>query len=349
MIERLKVLVMGPVSAGKSAIIKQLVYGLVSKELRDLDPTILIKVHPDYNHGNYLCQFFECGGQESMFEEYYRPEREEILFSKVNIFLYVVDSGDAELLKLAIKEFYRTIRRVAKYSPQALPVIFAHKQDLKVHLPPEEVANILLKPNKSIFEAYFPRELAERGRVEKMLKRTLVYGTSIEEPPKSFENLQAWIRSDNAVVEVLETYKKFLREMTVLGTGAGREYSKEFLNSLKTLLTDLDGILGSKGGAVIDKSNNFIVVTTLIGSDISDTIIGNMIANSSKILEEREKSSPEATIFRINAVTMVMQSINKELAIVSVLPQYKQFEEENLRPIVKEFVNKIRTVTKSID
>jgi signal recognition particle receptor subunit beta len=345
-IERLKVLVMGPVSAGKTAIIKQLIYGLVSKELQDLEPTILIKVHPDFNRGNYLCQFFECGGQESMFEEYYRPEREEVLFSKVNIFIYVVDSGDADRMKMAIKEFYRTIRRVAKYSPQALPVIFAHKQDLRVHLPPEEVANILLKPDKSKYEAYFPSELAERGRVEKMLRRTLVYGTSIEEPPKSFEKCPVWFKSDNAVVEM---YKNFLREMTVLGTGSGREYPEEFLNSLKKLLNDLDGLLGSKGGAVIDKSNNFIVVTTLIESDIADTIIGNMIANSSKILEEHEKASPEATVFRINAVTMVMQSINKELAIVSVLPQFKECEEENLRPIVKEFVNKIRTVAKSID
>lgn len=346
--EIIKVLVMGPVNAGKTAIIKQLIYGLVSKELRNLEPTILIKVHPDFNHGNYLCQFFECGGQESMFEEYYRPEREEVLFGKVNVFLYVVDSGDAERMKLAIKEFLRSMKRVAKYSPQALPVIFAHKQDLRVHLPPEEVGRILLKPDRSSYEEYFPRDLAEIGRVEKMLRRTLVYGTSIEEPIKDGDNREAWTRADNAVVEVLETHKKFLREMTVLGTGAGREYPEDLLNSLKTLLNDLDVALGSKGGVVIDKSSNFIVVTTLLESDISDTIVGNIIANSAKILEEREKTSPEATVVRINAITMVMQSINKELAIISVLPHHKEFVEENLGPIVREYVSKIRKVAKSI-
>lgn len=342
--ERIKILVMGPVSAGKTAIIKQLIYGLVSNELRDLEPTILIKVHPDYNHKNYLCQFFECGGQESMFEEYYRPEREETLFSKVNIFLFVVDSGDAERIKLAVKEFLRSMRRVARYSPQALPVIFAHKQDLRVHLPPEEVGRILLKPSKN-FEEYLSGDLAERGRVEKLLRRTLVYGTSIEEPVKDFGNREAWIRADKAVVEVIETHRKFLREMTVRGTAAGREYPEDLLSSLRTLLNDLDVALGSKGGAVIDKSSNFIVVTTLLESDISDTIVGNIIANSAKILEEREKNSQEATVVRINAITMVMQSINEELAIISVLPHYKQLE-ENLRPIIREYVNRIRKVAR---
>nr|MDO8082948.1 GTPase domain-containing protein [Candidatus Freyarchaeota archaeon] len=206
--EKLKVLVMGPTGAGKTAIIRQLLYGLSSEELRDLEPTKLIKVHPDYNYENYLCQFSECGGQESMFEDYYRPERVKLLFRKVNIFLYVVDSGDDESIKLATREFLRSISRVAKYSPQALPIIFAHKQDLKVHLQSEEVASILLKPDKSKYEAYFPRELAERGRVENMLRRTLIYGTSIEKPIKSSENSEAWIRSDNAVIEVLEEYRK---------------------------------------------------------------------------------------------------------------------------------------------
>ncbi|MEM3586646.1 MAG: ADP-ribosylation factor-like protein [Candidatus Jordarchaeaceae archaeon] len=345
--ERVKVLVMGPVSAGKTAIIKQLIYGLVSNELRDLEPTILIKVHPEYNHGSYLCQFFECGGQENMFEEYYRPEREEVLFSKVSIFLFVVDSGNAERMKLAIKEFLRSMRRVTKYSPQALPVIFAHKQDLKVHLPPEEVGHILLKPNKQIYEEYLPRDPAERGRLEKMLRRTLVYGTSIEEPIKDSSGREAWMRADKAVIEVIETHKRFLREMTVRGTGAGREYPEDLLNSLKSLLNDLDFALGSKGGAVIEKSSNFIVVTTLLESDISDTIVGSIIANSAKILEEREKTSHDATVVRINAITMVMQSINEELAIVSVLPYHKQIEEEKLR-LVREYVSKIRRLTKPI-
>jgi GTPase SAR1 family protein len=209
---RLKVLVMGLTGAGKTAIIRQLLYGLSSEELGDLQPTKLIKVYPDYDYDNYLSQIFECGGQESMFEEYYRPERAERLFSKVNIFLYVVDSGNnAESIKLAIREFLRSIRRVTKYSPQALPIIFAHKQDLSAHLPPEEVASILLKPDKTKYETYLPRELADRGRVENMLRKALVYGTSIEEPIKSPENREAWIRSDNAVIEVLEEYKKFLR------------------------------------------------------------------------------------------------------------------------------------------
>ncbi|MFB0561198.1 MAG: ADP-ribosylation factor-like protein [Candidatus Lokiarchaeia archaeon] len=347
--ERLKILVMGPTSAGKTSIIRQVLYGLESKELASMEPTMLIKVHPDYTHRNYLCKFFDTGGQEMMFNEYYRPEREMPLFSKVDIFLYVVDSGDPQRIRLARKEFWRSMRKITKYSPKALPVILAHKQDLKVHLPPEEVSNILIEPDRLINEAYLPKDPQERRQVEKTVKRIQVYGTSIEDPVKNFYEHEAyWTRSDEAVIEILDKYKKLLRDMMMLGEGVRKLYPEEFLNYLVFLLKDFDRTLGSLGSVILDKLNSFIIATTLRENEITGTTLGNIIAHSAMILEERERDFPGAIILRGEISIILMQSINEEIAFLTALQPDKQFEEEELLTIVERFVDKIRNLFKTI-
>ncbi len=349
MVERLKILVMGPTSAGKTSIIRQIIYGLELKELANMEPTMLIKVHPDYTHRNYLCKFFDTGGQEMMFDEYYRPEREGPLFGKVDIFIYVVDSGDPKRIRLARKEFWRSISKITKYSPQALPVIFAHKQDLKVHLPPDEVSKILIGSTELKNQEFLPKDPQERKQIEKMIKRIIVYGTSIQEPIKSNnEHKTYWMRSDEAVTEILDMYKRFLREMMVLGAGAKKVYPEEFLNYLIVLIKNLDRNLGSMGSVIVDKLNNFIIATSLKEEEISDTTLGNIIAHSSIILEEREKDFPKALIIRGEDSLIVLQSINEEIAFLTALPLDKQFEEEELFMMVEKSLNKISNLFKTI-
>jgi len=128
--DRIKVLVMGPHAAGKTAILRQTIYGFKADQLRDILPTILVDVPPETKKGKYLCRFFECGGQERFFEEYHRPENERNIFSKVNIFIFVVDSAKEELFPFAHKELWRALIKLSKYSPKALSIVFAHKQDL---------------------------------------------------------------------------------------------------------------------------------------------------------------------------------------------------------------------------
>lgn len=348
-VEHLKILVMGPTSAGKTSIIRQVIYGLESRELAIMEPTMLIKVHPDYTHGNYLCKFFDTGGQEMMFNEYYRPEREEPLFSKVNIFIYVVDSGDPKMIHLARKEFWRSISRITKYSPQAFLVIFAHKQDLKVHLPPDELRSVLIGPTELKYQEYLPKDPQERRQIEKMVKRIIVYGTSIMDPIRGPNEHKAyWIRSDGAVIEILDKYKRFIRNMKILGTGARKVYPEEFLNYLVFLLKELDRNLGSMGSVIVDKLNNFIIATTLKESEVRDTTLGNIIAHAAIILEEREKDFPKAIIFRAEVSLIVLKSINEEIAFLTALPGDKQLDEEELRVMVEKSLEKISNVFRTV-
>ncbi|MEX2725149.1 MAG: ADP-ribosylation factor-like protein [Candidatus Freyarchaeota archaeon] len=347
--ERLKILVMGPTSAGKTSIIRQVIYGLESRELEHMEPTMLVKVHPDYKHGDYLCKFFDTGGQERMFEEYYRPEREGSIFSKVNIFIYVVDSGDASKIRLARKEFWRSIFRVTKYSPQAYPVVFAHKQDLKVHIPPDEVRNILIGPTGGIYQDYLPQNPWERKQVEKMVKRITVYGTSIMDPVSATgERVYYWKRSDEAVVEVIESYKRFLKESIVLGVEARKVYPEEFLNNLTSLLKDFDRILGSVGSLVLDKMNNFVIATTLKETVDKNAVLRNIIVHASLILEESEKSLPEAIMLRAGGLLIVLKSVSKEVAFLTALPDNEHFDEGELRRLVEKFLEKISEFFKTV-
>ncbi len=346
--ERLKILVMGPTSAGKTSIILQVIYGLNAKDLAGMEPTMLIKVHPDFRHGSYLCKFFDTGGQERMFDEYYRPEREESLFSKANIFIYVVDSGDPSRLRLARKEFWRSISRVAKYSPQAFPVIFAHKQDLKVHLPPDEIRNILIGPAE-LYQEYLPEDLQERRRVEKMVKRITVYGTSImDRVSATGERVDYWKRSDEAIIEVIDKYKRFLKEDILLGVEARKVYPEKFLNSLTSLLVDVDRSLSSVGSVVLDKVSSFVIASTFKESEVKDTLLGNIITHAALILEEREKGFPDAIILRTEGLLILVKSVNKEVAFLTAFPGNKPFDEVKLRKSVEKFLEKISEIFKNV-
>ncbi|MBS7250502.1 MAG: hypothetical protein KIH08_07920 [Candidatus Freyarchaeota archaeon] len=347
--ERLKILVMGPTSAGKTSIIRQVVYGLESRELEHMEPTMLVKVHPDHKHGDYICKFFDTGGQERMFEEYYRPEREESIFSKVDIFIYVVDSGDASRIRLARKEFWRSIRRVTKYSPQAYPVVFAHKQDLRVHLPPDEVRNILIGPTEVMHQEYLPSDPWERRQVEKVAKRITVYGTSIMDPVSATgERVGYWKRADEAVIEVIDGYKRFLKEGIVLGAEARKVYPQEFLNSLTSLVKDFDRILGSVGSVVLDKMSNFVIASTFKESEVKDTLLGNIIVHAALILEESEKSLQDAIILRAGGLLIALKSVNKEVAFLTALPDNKPLGEDELRRLVEKFLEKISELFKNV-
>jgi len=347
--ERLKILVMGPTGAGKTSIIKQVMYGLESRELEHMEPTMLVRVHPDHKHGNYICKFFDTGGQERMFEEYYRPEREEFIFSKVDIFIYVVDSGDVNRIRLARKEFWRSISRVTKYSPQALPVVFAHKQDLRVHLPPDEVRNVLIGPSEIMYQDFLPRDPWERRQVKKMMKRINVYGTSIMDPVSvTGGRVDYWKRADEAVIEVIEEYKRVIKEGIVLGVEARKLYPEEFLNSLTSLLRDLDRISGFVGSVVLDKTNNLVIATTLRESELKDTVLGNIVAHAALILEESEGVFKKAVILRLEGLLIVLKSVNKEVAFLTAFPDSKLIDEEELRILVEKFVEKISDLFKNV-
>ena len=342
--QRIKVLVMGPHAAGKTAILKQTIYGFKAEKLRDLLPTILIDVPPETKKGKYLCRFFECGGQERFFEEYHRPENERNIFNKVNIFIYVVDSEREEVFPIAHKEFWRALIKLSKYSPNALTIIFAHKQDLPEAFSPGELMDLLmLKPGRVYpTKLDFDPELVKES--EKIAKRTFCYGTSIEEPNmKENKKEYRWIKSDEAILVTLQIYTKFMQKHSeTLQNLKTKEDSRSEM--IKEILSRLNQEVGALGSMLIDKSSGLSAASTVDHDEITQSMMGIIILNSTKVLRELEEKVLNIVILRGEEHNVMMVNVTEDFSLLVILSLETEVQLGYAIYIVSETAKKIKEI-----
>ncbi|MGQ9721286.1 MAG: ADP-ribosylation factor-like protein [Candidatus Jordarchaeum sp.] len=343
---RIKVLVMGPHAAGKTAILKQTIYGLQADKLRKLLPTILIDVPPETKKGKYLCRFFECGGQERFFEEYHRPENEKNIFNKVNIFIFVVDSANEDALPLAHKEFWRALTKLSKYSPNALTIIFAHKQDLPDTFSPGEVMDLLLSPPGSVY----PTKLDFANLVEeakKISKRTLCYGTSIEElGNKKNKANNPWIKSDEAIQITLQIYSKFIQEYSESSEKIKAEKDSSS-HVLQEILGKLNKEVGAYGSMLIDKSSGLSAASTVDHEEITQSMMGIIILNSTKVLRELEEKVLNIVILRGEEHNVMLVNVTEDFSLLVILPLETDVQLGYAIYMVSETAKKIKEILQS--
>nr|MDO8082993.1 ADP-ribosylation factor-like protein [Candidatus Freyarchaeota archaeon] len=341
--ERIKVLVMGPRAAGKTAILRQTIYAFKAEQLRNLPPTILVDIHPEKRKNKYICRFFECGGQESFFEEYHQPENEKNIFKNVNIFIFVIDSEKEELFSFARKEFWRALTKLAKYSPKALSIVFAHKQDLPEALAPEEVIELLLLPPPEINSTKLDLDPRLLKKTEKIAKKTVCYGTSIEEPSmKESEGSNHWIKGDEAIQATLQLYAKSMqkRSKTTHKPETKKSSSKQLL---RKILTKLNEEVGALGSIVIDKSSGLSVASTLDKDDITQSMMGIIILNSTKVRDLGEKVL-NIVILRSEENNVMLVNITDDFSLLIVLPTENEVQLGYAIYIVSETTKKIREI-----
>ncbi|MHA1209039.1 MAG: ADP-ribosylation factor-like protein [Candidatus Freyarchaeota archaeon] len=305
--DRIKVLVMGPHAAGKTAILRQTIYGFKADQLRDILPTILIDVPPETKKGKYLCRFFECGGQERFFEEYHRPENERNIFSKVNIFIFVVDSAREELFPFAHKELWRALIKLSKYSPKALSIVFAHKQDLSEAFSPGEVMDLLISPPGRVYPTKldFDAELVKNA--EKIAKRTVCYGTSIEEPNyKKGDNENVWIKADEAIMVTLQIYSKFIQK---------------FEESIEAQESEGD-----------------------TSRRLTQSMMGLVVLNSAKVLRELGERVLNIMVLRGEDNNVMMVNVTDDFSLLVILPIETDVELGYALYTVSETAKKIKEI-----
>jgi signal recognition particle receptor subunit beta/predicted regulator of Ras-like GTPase activity (Roadblock/LC7/MglB family) len=318
--ERIKVLLMGPNAAGKTAIIRQTIYGFKADQLKDLPPTVFVDVHPEIKEGRYVCRFFDCGGQEKFFEEYHRPENERNIFNNVNIFIFVVDSENEGLFSFARKEFWRALTKLAEYSQNALSVVFAHKQDLPEALSPEDVMGLLLLPPPEIKSIKLDPASRSLKRTEKIAKRTVCYGTSIEEPPTNeSEEGNHWIKADEAIQATLKLYTKFSQERlkTAHRKETGKSSSKQLI---KKILMKLNQDVGAQGSMLLDKFNGTSVASTLDKDDITQSTMGISILNSTKVLKDLGEKVLNLVVIKGEENNVMLVNVTEDRSLLVILP-----------------------------
>ncbi|WXG42153.1 MAG: ADP-ribosylation factor-like protein [Candidatus Freyarchaeum deiterrae] len=342
--ERIKVLLMGPQDAGKTAILRQTIYGFGADQLRNLQPTEFVDVHPDKRKSKYICQFYDFGGQERFFEDYHQPENEKNIFSKVSIFVFVVDSDKEQLFAFARKEFWRAITKLAKYSPNAFSVIFAHKQDLPEALPFEEVAELLLLPPPEISSKKTDSDPSSFKKIEKIAKRTVCLGTSIEETQsREGESGNHWMKADEAFQETLQLYSKFIQKHSKTTRKPDTQKSSSD-QLIRKILTNLNKEVGAPGSMLIDKSSGLPVASTLEKDDITQSMMGFIILNSSKVLKDLGEKVLNLVIIRGEEKNEMLVNITEDHSLLIVLPIETEVQLGYAIDVINKTTNKIKEI-----
>lgn len=135
--EASKVLLMGLQQAGKTAIKDVVFFGKQPGDVEDYMATIHYERQYLDDEKNSLV--IDSGGQESYWNEAVTHFR-HLVFSNVNLLLWIVDMTRPELFEESERRFSFTIRQYKKENPDGNIVVLCHKVD---KIQPEELVGLL--------------------------------------------------------------------------------------------------------------------------------------------------------------------------------------------------------------
>ncbi|MHA1245646.1 MAG: ADP-ribosylation factor-like protein, partial [Candidatus Heimdallarchaeota archaeon] len=144
--EASKVLLMGLQQAGKTAIKDVVFFGKEPGEVEDYMATIHYERQYLDEEKNSLV--IDSGGQESYWNEAVTHFR-HLVFSNVNLLLWIIDMTRPELFEESERRFSFTIRQYKKENPDGNIVVLCHKVD---QIQPEELIGLLDHIKESFYD-----------------------------------------------------------------------------------------------------------------------------------------------------------------------------------------------------
>ena len=144
--EASKVLLMGLQEAGKTAIKDVVFFGKEPGEVEDYMATIHYERQYLDEEKNSLV--IDSGGQESYWNEAVTHFR-HLVFSNVNLLLWIIDMTRPELFEESERRFSFTIRQYKKENPDGNIVVLCHKVD---KIQPEELIGMLDHIKESFYD-----------------------------------------------------------------------------------------------------------------------------------------------------------------------------------------------------
>ncbi|MHA1424715.1 MAG: ADP-ribosylation factor-like protein [Candidatus Helarchaeota archaeon] len=128
----MKVLIMGLRSAGKTSLVKHVFEGKDWEDVKDLKPTEFVNTVEYKYRGLLEVTIFDAGGQKQFIYSYFTDQWSGRIFSKVGIFIWVLDSSDNSTFKEALVELQKALVNLNKYSPECRKFVVASKYDKHV-------------------------------------------------------------------------------------------------------------------------------------------------------------------------------------------------------------------------
>lgn len=125
----MKVLIMGLRSAGKTSLVKHVFEGKEWEDVKDLKPTEFVNTVEYKYRGLLEVTIFDAGGQKQFIYQYFTDQWSNRIFSKVSIFIWVLDSADKSTFAEATAELKKAVDNLSQYSPECRKFIVASKYD----------------------------------------------------------------------------------------------------------------------------------------------------------------------------------------------------------------------------
>jgi len=125
---RKKVLLMGKSGSGKTSMRSIIFANYIARDTKRLGATIDVEHSHVRLLGNLVLNLWDCGGQQSFMENYYRSQKENI-FRNVEVLIYVFDVESRELEK-DVHYYQSCLEAIIQNSPDAKIFCLIHKMDL---------------------------------------------------------------------------------------------------------------------------------------------------------------------------------------------------------------------------
>jgi Ras-related GTP-binding protein A/B len=119
---------MGKSGSGKTSMRSIIFANFIARDTKRLGATIDVEHSHVRLLGNLVLNLWDCGGQESFMENYYRSQKENI-FRNVEVLIYVFDVESRELEK-DIHYYQSCLEAILQNSPDAKIFCLIHKMDL---------------------------------------------------------------------------------------------------------------------------------------------------------------------------------------------------------------------------
>jgi GTPase SAR1 family protein len=129
----MKVLIMGLRSAGKTSLVKHVFEGKEWDDVKDLKPTEFVSTVEYKYRGLLEVTIFDAGGQKQFIYSYFTEQWASRIFSKVGVFMWVLDSSDKSTFEEAKTELKKAIDKLNQHSPECRKFIIASKYDKNIY------------------------------------------------------------------------------------------------------------------------------------------------------------------------------------------------------------------------
>ncbi len=267
-----KIIMMGLAEAGKTTIYKVALGGKNPEDLKQYDATL------EYTReirqvASETMAVFDVGGQESFLEKF-TGEMAQVIFSNLDVLLYVIDISHLEILPRSKFYFDRAISQLRKYSPSAKVAVFLHKSDTISKENRENVMQLVqefmlsdigsdINVGVYITSIYDDSLFMALGELfsDFILKKDLV-----EESLRQFLVMRDALRVAIYTKEGIPLHEVNQRAVNL------RLMDKHFLRSLQSIFTEVEGIDEFASSFTIGKEHNLVILPLRNGSYLSVVI-----------------------------------------------------------------------------